>query len=785
MRSFPRWLLRRLFWLTAVLVLVANAGGAGDMDPYTVLGVSTHANQAEIKRAYKQLAREWHPDKNKSPGAEDMFIKITKSYEILSNEERRANYDRFGETDESQHRSQASQGFHHHFHDSFFFDQSFFHFTQSTRDFVDSKHALRYEQYLNEVVPESFRRPYLIKITSEWCLSCIHIEPVWKASVLELEPVGVGIGVVDIGYEKRLASLLGAHRAPSILGLVNGRVTFFHNGVVRENLRQFVEGLLPQTLVEKVTDNNYLWFLNGWREENKPSVLLFDSASTVPLLYKLTAFAFRDFVRFGYVEQGHSETVRVLQQYSINVYAPTLLLFKENLEKPADVMQSRSMKKQLLDEFVSNNRFLLVPRLGSQKLFDELCPVKQFHRRRKYCVLLITGDEESFVSVNSAFYDFASSNSKEILKFAYVYQRQQKALCDILLNKEDLSPPQVIILERRSPTGRVLYRTVTGGWNGSDEDKHRLHKQLELLQRDPAYLSYDATLPELNNEFASIFLVQWLNSAYNYLSQMYWDVLHSNWREMMPIMSLVFSALFILFGTVVIQAFSDSGEEKPARPKANKSSKPAENSPNAENKASHPSKKNFVEVTELTDVTYNSNLVKLKPGHINVVLVVTDTSRQALLKKFAKEVFSFSGSPTVHYSFLNVDKHRVWMDTLLAMPLGNRTSDEEDNKGVSSRQLDYTGYVLALNGHKKYFCLFRPVLEGEKEDAGRSSEEDVGDPRTGVRARSKGASRPRASSTPPVQHKLNRLGLWMERLMEGTLPRYYVPSWPDLGALPK
>ncbi|XP_026885699.2 dnaJ homolog subfamily C member 16-like [Electrophorus electricus] len=783
MRPIAQSFFRRLFWLAAVLMLLANAGAASDIDPYKILGVSRHASQAEIKRAYKQLAREWHPDKNKSPGAQDMFIKITKSYEILSNEERRANYDRFGETDENQHRSQAQQGF-RHFHESFFFDQTFFHFRQSTRDFADSKHMLHYEQYMNEIVPESFRRPYLIKVTSEWCFSCIHIEPIWKETVLELEALGVGIGVVDIGFEKRLRSLLGAHRPPSILGLVNGRVTSFHRGVVRENLRQFVESLLPQTLVEKVNDNNYLRFLNGWREENKPSVLLFDAAPIVPLLYKLTAFAYRDFVRFGYVEQGHSDTAHVLQQFSINAYAPTLLLFKENPEKPADVIQSRGMKRQLLDEFVSNNRFLLVPRLVNQKFFDELCPVKQFHRRRKYCVLLITGEDEALVSVNAAFYDFASSNSKEVLRFAYVYQSQQKPLCDTFLSKEELSPPQVIILERRSSTGKVLYRTVTGGWNGSDEDKHRLHKQLELLQKDPAYLNYDAMLPELNNELASIFLVQWLNSAYDYLSQMYFDILHSNWREMMPIISLIFSALFILFGTVIVQAFSESGGEKPGKPKANKSSKPAETSPNAENTASQLSK-NFVEVTELTDMTYTSSLVQLKPGHINVVLVLTDASRHVLLKKFAKEVYSFSMSQTIHYSFLNVDKHRKWMDLLLAMALGTRHSDMELNEGTSSHEPDYTGYVLALNGHKKYLCLFRPVHVDDKEDSSRSSDEDARAPRAGVKTRSKGSSRRQTSSTPHVCSKLERLSLWMERLMEGSLPRHYVPSWPDLEALQK
>lgn len=59
--------------------------------------------------------------------------------------------------------------------------------------------------------------------------------------------------------------------------------------------------------------------------------------------------------------------------------------------------------------------------------------------------------------------------------------------------------------------------------------------------------------------------------------------------------------------------------------------------------ASRPPKKDFVEVTELTNITYISNLVKLRPGHINVVLVLTDASKNALLRKYAKEVFSFSG----------------------------------------------------------------------------------------------------------------------------------------------
>ncbi|KAF1391426.1 hypothetical protein PFLUV_G00041990 [Perca fluviatilis] len=786
--------------LLAIFLLILSVQlvrAASEYDPYKVLGVSRSASQAEIKKAYKTLAKEWHPDKNKDPKAEDMFIKVSKSYEILSNEERRSNFDNYGQMDENQPFGQSQHHGFRGFRNSFYFDESFFHFPRS-RDFADSKYLLHHAQFNSDVLPDSHKRPYLIKVTSEWCFACIHIEPVWKETVQELEPLGVGIGIVDLGYERRLANQLGAHRAPSIIGLVNGRVTFFHQAVVREHLRQFIEDLLPQKLVEKITDNNYLAFLDSWHVENKPSVLLFDQVPIVPLLFKLTAFAFKDYVRFGYVDQGDTHNTRLLRQFNINTYAPTMLLFKEDTEKPVDIIQARGMKRQIMDEFVSNNKFLQVPRLVNQQLFDELCPVKQFHRRRKYCVLLITGEDQAFLPGSKAFLDFASVNRKDVLRFAYVYQHQQQPLCQALLHNQAALSPQVVILERRSHGGKVMYRSVSGGWNGSEEDKYRLHEQLELLQKDPTYLSSDATLPELNNEMAPIFIIQWMNAAYDYILQIYDDLLYSNWREMMPILSLIFSALFILFGTVIIQAFSEPGESKPRKPKPKDQQQTEEDASSRASTSSRPPKKDFVEVTELTDITYISNLVKLRPGHINVVLVLTNTSKNALLRKFAKEVFSFSGTQTLHFSFLNADKHRHWMPSLL-----RSTSDSMQSEGhsdVDEESPDYAGHVLALNGHKKYFCLFRPVFTGDDPNDSSSETSFSFDSRRKSRSRSRSSSsshsRSRSHSREDgvgpkrgssratsieVHHKLDRLGLWMERLMEGTLPRLQVPAWPSLG----
>ncbi len=66
-------------------------------DFYEVLGLSRSASQDEIRKAYKKLARKFHPDvKPAEPDAEKKFSEITEAYDVLSDEEKRKNYDQFG-----------------------------------------------------------------------------------------------------------------------------------------------------------------------------------------------------------------------------------------------------------------------------------------------------------------------------------------------------------------------------------------------------------------------------------------------------------------------------------------------------------------------------------------------------------------------------------------------------------------------------------------------------------------------------------------------------------------
>ena len=80
-------------------------------DYYEVLGISRNASEEDIKKAFRRLALEYHPDRNKGDGAEERFKEVNEAYQVLSDPKKRTSYDRFGHSAVSGNGGRGFEGF--------------------------------------------------------------------------------------------------------------------------------------------------------------------------------------------------------------------------------------------------------------------------------------------------------------------------------------------------------------------------------------------------------------------------------------------------------------------------------------------------------------------------------------------------------------------------------------------------------------------------------------------------------------------------------------------------
>nr|SVE76936.1 EOG090X049L [Daphnia lumholtzi]SVE77533.1 EOG090X049L [Daphnia lumholtzi] len=784
-------------------------------DPYKVLGLKRGASISEIRRAYKQSAREWHPDKNRNENAESKFVEVNKAYELLSDPVRRKLFDQKGVVDDSLNRNMHNPN--NRFSDgaSFFSGHGGFRFQfQMAEMTVFHQYRITLRRYENLIFPQSHSQPYLILIYSEWCLMCIHVLPIWQRLVEDLNPIGINLATVHFDQEVELASKLGGRRGelPHVALVMDSRISHFtEDELSNSKVIEFIRSRFSRNLIALVNDQNINEFICGWKD-NKVRVLLFGKLELVRLRYLTLAFKYRPHTLFGYA-QLNQETIRtIVEKFGIPSKLDSLLLFQEDRDRPAARLSMADLPYSTLKDIIETNKYLQLPRLSSQKMLDLLCPPESSNVRRRLCAILVTEDREEDEEARKQLRHFTRQFkfSRERIVFSYLFREKQTEFLRALL-EDGKSPAETttkVVIVWRQDTQRVSYTWlpqpfISGGdnWNSSVDYLHRtLTKMLGTAQP----LAHTTLIKDLVDEYAQGIFGR-ITARLVTTAEVLRD--HFTRQELLAVGSVVGTVLFIA-AVGYVMTYLVRLEEETIK-KQNKGL-PKTPRPNTTELKLH----------ELRSETYNGMVRLLKPGCRTVVLLLDNESMDVLIPKFHKAVWPYRKNKSLLFGWMNIDRGLPWYSKLLNLAL--KIVDEDEGAEVT---LDYNsvkpkncvGTVISLNGHRRYFCIYHARHPECVSDGGAkrmqnmarrltisnramndapgafmgfdtsledsdNSDVERGDPLVSQDKEPLITSglglHTRQFST---DFALEGVSNWLDRLFEGTTQRYNINYWPDFG----
>ena len=113
------------------------------------------------------------------------------------------------------------------------------------------KQSITYQQFYSDILPASNAKPYIILFFSDWCFTCLRIEPIWSKLTEELEPVGFGVITVHSGRQRELARKIGSNELPHIAFLLDGKVVHYkdpqYSGKILSVIHSLIRGVLIQS----------------------------------------------------------------------------------------------------------------------------------------------------------------------------------------------------------------------------------------------------------------------------------------------------------------------------------------------------------------------------------------------------------------------------------------------------------------------------------------------------------------------------------------------------------
>lgn len=241
---------------------------------------------------------------------------------------------------------------------------------------------------MNTILPNSYTKPYLIYVYTEFCYSCIAVENLWQTLRHELKNIGFGVGHSDASWNRELNKLLDVSKVPTIVAVINGRIRHFRGDYNLKEIREFVRRLLPSKLITQVNQLNFNKTLQETIKNNQVFSLFISQSNHVSLRYQMPCFQINKHFKCASIihKNIEPEFKNYLAKHfkiSFDLMQETLILYKENINKeneneeihrPFMMQSSAELSYDVILQSLENNKHLILPRITSRSKFFDLCP---------------------------------------------------------------------------------------------------------------------------------------------------------------------------------------------------------------------------------------------------------------------------------------------------------------------------------------------------------------------------------------------------------------------------
>lgn len=208
---------------------------------------------------------------------------------------------------------------------------------------------------------------------------------------------------------------------------------------------------------------------------------------------------------FRFVQLNTGAADKIQEMYKVHPSLDTLLMFNEDSNRPVASISMNDIPTQTLNNVVSANQYLALPRLSSQDLLDGICPTEWNRPRKRLCVILVTENTDAHDEARDALRKIAleSAFSADRVRFAYIYQDRQAEFVSALANGSEDTLLRLVVIWRRD-TSHIKYEWVSGVSlhvkhleNETNEQsfnatKRKLDESIQRLLRTSESLTYEA-----------------------------------------------------------------------------------------------------------------------------------------------------------------------------------------------------------------------------------------------------------------------------------------------------